>query len=45
LRDHRDRSRTTGALLKAEDAIEVFTDGLTPEEVVIQLEQIVRAKL
>jgi len=44
LRDHRDSSRSVGALVKAEDAIEVFTDGLTPEEVVIQLERIVRSK-
>jgi cytidylate kinase len=44
LRDHRDQSRPVGALRKAEDAIEVSTDGLTPEEVVTRLEQIVRSK-
>ena len=44
LRDHRDLSRPVGALMKAEDAIEVSTDGLTPEEVVARLEQIVRSK-
>ena len=43
LRDHRDVSRPVGALMKADDAIEVSTDGLTPEEVVAQLEQIVRS--
>lgn len=44
LRDHRDRSRSVGALVKAADAIEVSTDGLTPEEVVAELEKIVRSK-
>ena len=44
LRDHRDLSRPVGALIKAEDAIEVSTDGLTPDEVVAKLEQIVRSK-
>jgi CMP/dCMP kinase len=44
LRDQRDAARPVGALIKADDAIEVFTDGLTPEEVVTQLEQIVRSK-
>ena len=44
LRDQRDASRPVGALVKADDAIEVSTDGLTPDEVVAQLEQIVRSK-
>jgi cytidylate kinase len=44
LRDHRDQSRPVGALVKAADAIEVSTDGLTPNEVVGHLEQIVRSK-
>src|SRR6201999_2170092 len=39
LRDHRDRSRSVGALVKAADAIEFSTDGLTPDEVVVQLEK------
>jgi CMP/dCMP kinase len=45
LRDQRDASRAVGALRKADDAIEVSTDGLTPEEVIAHLEQIVRSKL
>ncbi len=44
LRDYRDLSRPVGALMKADDAIEVSTDGLTPDEVVAKLEQIVRSK-
>jgi cytidylate kinase len=43
-RDSRDAARPVGALVKAVDAVEVWTDGLTPEEVVDRLEQIVRAK-
>jgi len=43
-RDQRDVSRPVGALKKAEDAIEVFTDRRTPEEVVNELESIVRSK-
>jgi cytidylate kinase len=42
LRDERDLSRAVGALRKADDAIEVSTDGLTPDEVVARLEKIVR---
>ncbi|HEX5103066.1 MAG TPA: (d)CMP kinase [Pirellulaceae bacterium] len=41
-RDRRDAARPVGALLKAADAVEVITDGLTPEEVVERLERIVR---
>jgi cytidylate kinase len=42
LRDERDRSRPVGALVKTSDAVEVDTDDMTPEEVVRQLEEIVR---
>ncbi len=41
-RDQRDATRPVGRLMKAEDAIEVYTDGLTPEEVVARLEAIVK---
>jgi CMP/dCMP kinase len=44
MRDHRDSTRSVGALVMASDAIEVCTDGLSPEEVVSHLEQIVRSK-
>lgn len=44
LRDQRDSSRAVGALRKADDAIEVSTDGLSPDEVVARLEAIVRSK-
>ena len=44
LRDERDLSRAVGALRMAEDAIEVSTDGLSPNEVVARLETIVRSK-
>jgi CMP/dCMP kinase len=44
LRDQRDGSRSVGALRKADDAIEVSTDGLSPQDVVAKLEEIVRAK-
>jgi cytidylate kinase len=44
LRDQRDATRSVGALKKADDAIEVWTDGLTPDEVIARLEQIVRSK-
>jgi cytidylate kinase len=43
-RDQRDATRPVGALLKAADAIEVVTDGLTPDEVVERLQRIVHAK-
>jgi cytidylate kinase len=45
LRDQRDASRAVGALVKATDAIEVSTDGLSPDEVIARLEEIVRSKL
>lgn len=41
-RDQRDVERVFGGLAKAPDSIEVNTDGLTPEEVVDRLEEIVR---
>jgi len=44
LRDQRDATRPVGALVKAEDAIVVSTDGLTADEVIDRLEQIVRSK-
>lgn len=43
-RDERDSTRSVGALVKADDAIEVSTTGLTPAEVVARLEEIVRSK-
>jgi CMP/dCMP kinase len=43
LRDQRDVQRVFGGLAKASDSIEVLTDGLSPDEVVNRLEQIVRA--
>jgi len=45
LRDERDATRPVGALVKADDAIEVATDGLSPQDVVARLEQIVRSKM
>ncbi len=44
LRDQRDVDRVFGGLAKASDSIEVLTDGLSPEEVVDRLEQIVRQR-
>jgi CMP/dCMP kinase len=44
LRDERDRTRPVGALVRAYDAIEVTTSGLSPAEVVARLEAIVRTK-
>jgi cytidylate kinase len=44
LRDERDRTRNVGALVKANDAIEVSTNGLSPAEVVARLEEIARSK-
>ena len=43
-RDRRDSTRAVGRLLKADDAVEVVTDGLAPEEVVERLVAIVKAK-
>ncbi len=45
LRDERDRSRSVGPLVAAADATHLTTDGRTPEEVMAELEAIVRRKL
>ncbi|MCC6493023.1 MAG: (d)CMP kinase [Pirellulales bacterium] len=42
LRDQRDAERKFGGLAKAADSIEIITDGLTPDQVVDRLEEIVR---
>jgi cytidylate kinase len=44
-RDARDAARPVGALIKAADAVEVVTDGLTQEQVVERLEAIVRERV
>jgi cytidylate kinase len=44
-RDRRDATRPVGAMFQAPDAIQVVTDGLTPEEVIDRLERIVRERL
>jgi cytidylate kinase len=44
-RDQRDSSRSVGRLMQTPDMIELVTDGLSPEQVVERLEQIVRARL
>lgn len=44
-RDEEDYSRPVGALKKAEDAIEVCTDGLSLDGVVEELVEVVRARL
>lgn len=43
-RDRRDAIRPVGALVRADDAIDVLTDGLTHEQVVDRLEELVRAR-
>ncbi len=43
-RDQRDQQREFGGLRKAEDSIEVHTEDLSPEEVVDQLEEIVKSR-
>lgn len=43
-RDREDASRPVGALIRAADAVEVLTDGLSLEQVVDRLEALVRAK-
>lgn len=45
LRDLRDASREVGRLERAADATEFFTDGFTTDEVVDQLETIVRERM
>lgn len=42
-RDQRDATRPVGALLKAADAVEVLTDGLSAEQVVDRLDKIVQS--
>jgi cytidylate kinase len=44
-RDHEDATREVGPLLRAADAVEVLTDGLTQEQVVDRLEELVRARM
>ena len=44
LRDERDVKRPVGALTKSPEAVEVCTNGLSPEEVIARLEAIVRSK-
>lgn len=44
-RDHEDMTRPVGGLIKAEDAVEVLTDGLSFDEVVDRLEEIVRERV
>jgi len=43
-RDQEDASRLVGPLVAAEDAVEVYTDGQTLDEVVDRLESIVRGR-
>lgn len=44
-RDERDATRDVGPLVKAADAIELVTDGLTHDQVVDQLEALVRGRM
>ncbi len=44
-RDDEDRRRPLGALIKAPDAVEIDTDGLSLDQVVQRLEQIVRQRV
>ncbi len=43
-RDQQDTSRTLGALKKADDAVEVLTDGMSPEQVIEKLISIIQQK-
>lgn len=43
-RDHRDTTRPVGRLARADDAVEISSDGLTPEEVIARLERIVQQR-
>jgi CMP/dCMP kinase len=43
-RDQRDRTRPVGRLLRADDAVEVVSDGLTQDEVIARLERLVRER-
>ena len=44
-RDYEDATREVGPLLRADDAVEVLTDGLTENEVVDRLEELVRSRM
>jgi cytidylate kinase len=44
-RDRRDRQREVGRLAKADDAVELVTDGMTEQEVLDRLEQLVRERM
>jgi cytidylate kinase len=44
-RDRRDSSRAVGRLMQTAEMIELVTDGLTPDEVVDRLEEIVRVRM
>lgn len=44
-RDRRDATRPVGRLMQTPDMIELITDGLSPEEVVDRLEEIVRTRM
>jgi len=44
-RDRRDTSRAVGPLVQASDAIEVATDGMSPEQVVDSLEALARSRM
>ncbi len=44
-RDQRDRDRPVGGLTKATDAVEVLTDNLSVEQVVDELESLVRSRM
>lgn len=44
-RDRRDSTRAVGRLMQTDDMVELVTDGLTPEEVIDRLEEIVRSRM
>ena len=44
-RDRRDSARDCGPLVSAADAIEVVTDGMSPEEVLNRLEELARGRM
>jgi cytidylate kinase len=44
-RDREDATRQVGPLLRAEDAVEVSTDGLTQDQVIDRLEELVRSRM
>ena len=44
-RDQQDAEREVGRMVKAEDAVEVMTDGMTANGVIDMLEEIIRAKM